>query len=138
MGQVVAPAAGIVSWKTAAEQRVKRGDLVAVVRTAEGEQRLTAPVAGLMIRTIAEGENAQADQSLGDLLYPEAYLQTIVTGARPDASWVCEVVDEASNQRADCTVGAVVPRGAAFFVTAILLPRWFDGAANAKVRLAAP
>ena len=61
--------------------------------------------------------------------------QTVVTGTRPTPEWGCEVFDEASGQRTECTVGAVTPRGAGFFITAILLPRWFDAAKDAKLRL---
>ncbi len=139
MGEVAATAAGIVAWKVEAEQRVKKGELVAVIRTPAGvEKRLVAPVQGLVIPTIAEGATASINQVVGELLYHEAYLQTVVTHARPARGWRCEVVEASSSQRADCTVVTVVPRGTGYFVTAILLPRWFDNAPQPQLRLAPP
>jgi hypothetical protein len=129
-----------VSWSAAKEQRVRRGELVGKFRPTGGGPAtdLLAPKDGLFVPSVESGEDALSAVVMAGILYPEAYLQTVVTGAQPRPTWACEVVDEAQHQRADCKIVTAAPRGPGFFVTATIEPRWFDAAVDPVLRLAPP
>jgi len=141
MAQLRAPANGTVSWKVSPEQRLGRGARVGTLRTnREGapDLPLVAGAAGLILLRVPDQTRAKKDELLAEVVYQEGYLQTVMTGARPAQDWVCEVVDEASHQRADCKVVSAAPRGEGFFVTATTEPLWFDTCAAPRLRLAPP
>lgn len=134
MGDLVAASDGVLSWKAAAEQRVKRNEAVGSVNGAA----LVAPGVGLVVQKAADKSEVKAAQVVGSILYFEAYVKAQVTGARPEPGWRCEVASEAANNSAPCKIGNVAPKGDGFFVTATVEPRWFDDAPDAVLRLSAP
>ena len=102
MGDLVAPADGVLAWKAAPDQRVKKNEVV------------------------------------GAIPYFEAYAKAQVTGLSPTPDWRCEVSSEAQQKSAPCRITTAVPKGSGVFVTATVEARWFDDAADAVLRLAAP
>lgn len=140
MAQVLAPSDGVVSWLVAAEQRVKRGQVLGRLAPSGGgpAQDLVSGQGGLLAPEAAEGAAVKAAQTLASIIYFEAYLRGVVTGVKPDPTWRCEVSSAQAAQSAPCKVTVTAPRGAGLLVTAVTEPRWFDTATDAVLRLAPP
>lgn len=139
MGELVAPAAGTISWSAALEQRVARKELVGTLQSSTGKSiPLLVPKSGLFFPSAKNGQEVAQGEIVATFPYHEAFLQTVVVGERPQTSWRCEVADEDSGKSAPCHVVSAVPRGAGFFVTATVEPTWFDKAADPRLRLAPP
>ncbi|MBI3184885.1 MAG: tetratricopeptide repeat protein [Myxococcales bacterium] len=134
MAQVRAPLRGAVAWSAAPQHPVERGSEVGRI----GSRKLVAPKAGLLMPKLPDQGWASAGELLADIVYHEAYLQALVSGARPRPDWSCQVADEATGSRADCKLITIAPRGSGHFVTATTEPLWFDSCAEPRLRLAPP
>ena len=140
MGDLKASVAGTVTWAVAPQERVRKGQLIGKITTADGNDvSLSAPNVGLLASTVADQDEVQVDALLANLPYFEAYGQIPFPGpTAPEATWACEVIDEANAQKAPCKVNKADPRKTGFYVTFTTEPLWFDVAAKVKVRLKAP
>jgi hypothetical protein len=138
MGQVLAPAAGTVSWTATRQQAVKRGEALGSFKGEGAAVPLVAPKAGLFIPAVVEGDSAEPGATLASIVYFEAFVQAVATGVHPQTTWSCEVFDEAFGEKAPCKLVSVTPRGAGFFITATTEPMWFDTCAEPRLRLTAP
>ncbi|MBX7100346.1 MAG: hypothetical protein K1X89_21695, partial [Myxococcaceae bacterium] len=138
MGDLVAPADGVLAWKAAVDQRVKKSEVVGTVTGAAGSANLTAANVGLLATRKEAGAQVKQGEVVGSIPYFEAYAKAQVAGLTPTPEWRCEVWSEAQQKSAPCRVTTAVPKGAGVFVTATVEARWFDDAADAVLRLAAP
>ena len=135
MGEIIAPSAGTLSWSVAAEQRVRPQQLVGHLAGARASRSLKSPAVGLTMRKHADGEVVKRGAVLGEILYFEAWARAEVTGVVPTTKWRCEIASASAQQHAPCKVSVVSRQGV---VTVAVEPRWFDGAADAVLRLAPP
>jgi len=132
MCMLTAPADGPVKWTAPVAQRIRKGQVVGTV----GSAQLSTTCAGLLIPLIEDDGAAATGESLADVVYHQGYLKTLVPGTRkPEASWGCEVVDEATGKKTSCTVNQAAPKAGGFFVTAIYDPMWVDTAEKPQLRL---
>ncbi|MGC4115771.1 MAG: hypothetical protein QM765_14455 [Myxococcales bacterium] len=141
MGNLKAPVAGTVTWGVPPNQeRIKKGQVIGKIADADGnEVALMSPNVGLLAPRSADGSAVQANDVIASVPYFEAYGQTPFPGpAAPAPEWRCEVVDEATSQKAPCKVNKADPRKGGFYVTFTTEPLWFDTAAKVKLRLKAP
>lgn len=138
MGDLVAPADGVLAWKAAPDQRVKKNEVVGTVTGASGTGNLTAANVGLLATRREAGAQVKQGEVVGAIPYFEAYAKAQVTGLSPTPDWRCEVSSEAQQKSAPCRITTAVPKGGGVFVTATVEARWFDDAADAVLRLAAP
>ncbi len=140
MGEVAAPARGVISWQASVQQRVKRGEVIGSLRelTSSRERPLVAPKDGLFIPKVANGTAVTRAEKIAAIVYHEAYLQALVADSRPKPTWSCEVYESASSSTANCKIIQVVRRGSKSFMTATTEPMWFDAAHGAKVRVSPP
>jgi hypothetical protein len=140
MGEVAAPAKGVISWQASAQQRVKRGEVIGTLRelTSSRERPLVAPKDGIFMPKVSNGAAATRAEKIAAIVYHEAYLQALVADSRPKPTWSCEVYEAASSSTADCKIIEVVRRGSKSFMTATTEPMWFDSARDAKVRVSPP
>ncbi len=140
MGELIAPADGIVSWKASANQRVRRGESIGKLQEKDGsgERSLVAPKDGLFIPKVGNRSAVTESEKLAAIVYHEAYLQALVADAQPEPTWSCEIYHASSSGKASCKIVEVVKRGSKSFVTATTEPIWFDTADDARVRLSPP
>lgn len=140
MGEVAAPAKGVISWQASAQQRVKRGEVIGSLRElpSSRERTLVAPKDGLFIPKVENGAAVTRAEKIAAIVYHEAYLQALVADSRPKPTWSCEVYEAASSSSANCKIIDVVRRGSKSFLTATTEPMWFDEAHDAKVRISPP
>jgi hypothetical protein len=137
MAELKARADGTVTWSVTAEQRVKSKQVIGKLTRADGSsQDLVAESVGLAKLDVVDGAQVKAGASLAQVIYFEAWAKAVVKGL-PTPAWRCEVVSASVGQRAECKVSVVTPRpGGGAQVTVAIEPRWFDGAADAVLRLA--
>src|SRR6266851_686428 len=140
MGEIAAPAKGVISWQASAQQRVKRGEVIGSLRElpSSRERPLVAPKDGLFIPKLANGAAVSRAEKIAAIVYHEAYLQALVADSRPKPTWSCEVYEAASSSTASCKIIEVVRRGSKSLMTATTGPMWFDAAHDAKVRVSPP
>ncbi|HEY3450248.1 MAG TPA: hypothetical protein VGK67_28090 [Myxococcales bacterium] len=141
MGDLKAPVAGTVTWGvTPNQERVRKGQVVGKISDADGnEVALMSPNVGLLATKAADSTAVQANEVIARVPYFEAYGQTTFPGTvAPTPDWPCEIVDEATGQKAACKVNKAEPRKGGFFVTFTAEPLWYDTAAKLKLRLKAP
>jgi hypothetical protein len=142
MGEVKTSSGGVLSWTVAKQEHVMKNQAVGAVQASGRDsplpRRLVAPKEGLLIPLADDGARVRAGQKVANVVYVEAFLQTVVKGDKPRAEWLCEVVDSEGEKRAPCKVVTVAPKGSGFFVTATSEPMWIDAAASLQLRLQAP
>ncbi len=134
MGEVLAPTDGELAWTVTDQQRVKARQSLGTL----GSQPLTTPSVGLAILKQPEGASVKRGAVVAEIIYFEAWARGLVRGAVPKNSWRCEVTSAATQQKADCKISVVAPKPGGALVTVAIEPRWFDGAADAVLRLAPP
>jgi hypothetical protein len=137
MAEALARADGVVTWVVAPEQRVKTKQVLGKLTRADGtSQDLVADSVGLAMLSLESGATVRSGAVLAEIIYFEAWAKAVVRGAAPTPAWRCEVVSASLAQRADCKISVVTPRAGGAQVTVAIEPRWFDGAADAVLRLA--
>lgn len=134
MAEVVAGAEGELNWTIAEGQRVKSKQALGSV----GAQTLTASSVGLAMLKQPTGTVVKRGAVLAEIIYFEAWAKGLVRGAVPTTAWRCEVISASAQQKADCKVSVVTPKTGGALVMVAIEPRWFDGAADAVLRLAPP
>ncbi|MGI5862849.1 MAG: tetratricopeptide repeat protein [Myxococcales bacterium] len=134
MCSITAPASGSVSWEASPRQRLRSRQPVG----SQGGQPLVPKCVGLLIPRVADGETAAKGALLAEVVYHEGFLQTVVSGKRPEPNWRCQIVGDSAAEVDDCKVVKAVPRGGGFFLTATFEPMWVDDAKNPRLRLAPP
>ncbi|MBI5542858.1 MAG: hypothetical protein HY901_03145 [Deltaproteobacteria bacterium] len=140
MGELKAQSAGMVTWTIAEQERVRKGQVVGKLKLADGtEQPLSAPMVGLLMPRVGSRAEVEAGVVLASFPYFEAYAKALVFApSTPSPAWVCEVVDQSTDQRSPCKVTGVEARAKGFFITATVEPLWFDTATAPQLRLKPP
>jgi len=138
MAELKAGAEGTLSWSVSEAQRVKSKQQVGAVTKADGSSApLIAESVGLVMIKQPAGA-VKRGAVLAEIIYFEAWAKGLVKGATPTTEWRCEVTSASANEKADCKVSVVTPKGGSAQVTVAIEPRWFDGATDAVLRLAPP
>ncbi len=138
MAELKAGAEGTLSWSVSEAQRVKSKQQVGAVTKTDGSSApLIAESVGLVMIKQPAGA-VKRGAVLAEIIYFEAWAKGLVKGATPTTEWRCEVTSVSANEKADCKVSVVTPKGGGAQVTVAIEPRWFDGATDAVLRLAPP
>jgi hypothetical protein len=139
-GEVQAPEDGVLSWQAEPQRRVRRGEAIGTLqgKTTKTKHVLFAPKDGILVPKERNGANAKKSKRVATILASQGYLQAVVSDARPEKTWSCELFDEASGLKAPCTVVTVVSRGSRYRVTATTESMAFDTLEEAVVRLSPP
>jgi hypothetical protein len=134
-----APANGVLRWKTASRRAVRRGEVVGNVweRTSGRDRSLVAPNDGVLVPREHEGAKTKKAKKLASLLSAQVELEAFVATPRPEKTWTCEVLSEASGVKAPCNVETVASRGSGYWVRVKAQSlEDFDRVANPVLRLA--
>jgi hypothetical protein len=134
-----APANGLLRWKTASRHPVRRGEVVGNIweRTSGRDRSLVAPDDGVLVPRQREGAKTQKAKKLASLLSSQVELEAFVATGRPEKTWACEVLSEASGVKAPCNVETVDSRDSGYWVRVKAQSlEDFDRVANPVLRLA--
>jgi len=134
-----APANGLLRWKTASRHLVRRGEVVGNVweRASGRDRSLVAPSDGVLVPRQQEGAKTKKAKKLASLLSSQVELEAFVATPRPEKTWACEVLSEASGVKAPCNVETVDSRGSGYWVRVKAQSlEDFDRVANPILRLA--
>ena len=119
IADVRAPANGLVRWKAASRHAVRSGEVLGNVKEKRGgkERALVSPKDGVFVPKALQGAKARKMKKLASLLSTEVELEGYVAEKRPEKTWECQVLSEASSLKAPCNVEAVTSRGPGYWVT---------------------
>ena len=120
IADVRAPASGLVRWKAPSRHEVRNGEVLGNVREKHGgrERVVVSPKDGVFVPKAVQGARTKKMKKLASLLSTQVQLEGYVAEKRPEKTWECEVVSEASSLKAPCSVETVASRGSGYWVTA--------------------